>query len=152
MLSACYLTAPLLGGSGTRDTTIGTLPTAISNSPTVVVKSMISGLQLINNQGINDQVKVTTDYAPSSNIIQHIVEVENNNFLTFVCLTTIVFDTSLRDTYYLDIVEYSTIILNATNDGLTNVPYQTRFDGNNTLFFGISEFNLSMSDVRQLNV
>jgi hypothetical protein len=67
------LTAQLLGGSGTRNTTVGSIATTINNSATVVVKSMISGLQLVNNQGINDQVKVTSDYGFNSSIIEHLV-------------------------------------------------------------------------------
>jgi len=48
----------------------------------------------------------------------------------------------------MDIVAYNTIALNATNPGLSVIPYSVRYDGTNRLFFGISEFNLSMSDVR----
>jgi len=76
VLSACknrftsgYLTQQLLAGSGIRTQPVGTIYTTINNSTTVIVKSMISGLQLSNNQGINNYVKVDTSYDVSSNLI-----------------------------------------------------------------------------------
>lgn len=72
--------------------------------------------------------------------------------LTFFCVSTVIADPTVNTvTYYVNL-EYSTYTLTSTNIGLGAVPYSLRYDGTDRMFFGISEFNLSMSDTRYLNV
>ena len=67
-------------------------------------------------------------------------------------MSTVILDPSITIETYLINIEYNTYILTASNSGLTNVPYSLRYDGSDRMFFGVSEFNLSMSDTRYLNV
>jgi hypothetical protein len=55
-----------------------------------------------------------------------------------MCLTTVITDSAKNTLFYYNIIEYSTFILNATNPGLSSVPYSSRYDGLNRMFFGIS--------------
>lgn len=44
------------------------------------------------------------------------------------------------------------MVLNYTGNGLKSIPYSERYDGSSRMFFGFSEFNLSMADTRYLNI
>lgn len=94
-------------------------------------------------------MKVETFY---SGAFFYNVTVENNNYLKYICLTTVAYDPYVDTYYFKTIMEHSTMSLTTTNSGLTTVAYSERFDGSNRMFFGFSQLNLSMSDTRYLNI
>lgn len=63
---------------------------------------MIAGMQLTNSQGNNDQVKVDTIL--NGTLIYYYVSVENNNFLNFICLTTVIYDPWVNNYYMKSII------------------------------------------------
>lgn len=111
---------------------------------------MIAGMQLTNSQGNNDQVKVDTIL--NGTLIYYQVSVENNNFLNFICLTTVIYDPWVDKYYMKSIIEHETMSLTSNNTGLASIQYAERFDGPSRMFFGFSHLNLSMADTRYLNI
>lgn len=67
-------------------------------------------------------------------------------------MSTLVYDNTVtlgKDYYIIDYADYS---LTGTNTGLKTITYLERYDGLNRMIFGISEFNITMSNSRYLNV
>jgi hypothetical protein len=111
----------------------------------------IAGMQLSNSIGLNNYVDVETEWGASGKVLYQ-VSVEPNNYLTQICLTTVIFDKSVSDYSFKAVLEYQSMSLNSTNRGLLDVQYSERYDGPHRMFFGFSRFNLSMADTRYLNV
>jgi len=68
-----YLTSSLIAGTGTRNQTVGNVSTDIPSASSVVIKSMISGMQLNNTVGKNNYIKVLTQYSATPFLIEHFI-------------------------------------------------------------------------------
>jgi hypothetical protein len=118
----------LLSGIGNRSYTVGGILASAVTGANVVVNTAISGMQLNNSVGVNDFIEVET-YLNATGYIFHNVTVENNNLLTFICLTTVIYDPTVNEYYQMSIIERQTMTLTPTSTGLADIPYSERFDG-----------------------
>ena len=65
---------------------------------------MIAGMQLSNTLGDNNYVHVST-FGNNTNLLYYNVTVENNNYLKFVCLTTVIYEPYVNEYYHKTIIE-----------------------------------------------
>lgn len=76
-----------------------------------MIKSMIGGLQLQNSVGNDNSVQVNTSIVNGT--LKHLITIGDNNYLKFVCVTTLITNPTLAANNYTAIIEYKTIALNA---------------------------------------
>ena len=88
------------------------------------MKPLIAGMQLYNILGLNQQVKVTASFdATNVTALSYLVEVEKNNKLRYICVSTIIYDSSITEGKDKYIVEYASYGLSGTNTGLKTISY-----------------------------
>ena len=150
-----YLTDSLLTGTGNRSQTVGgilsTTNCCSNNQSAIWTMTAIAGLQLTNSVGLNDFVKAET-YLNGGGQIYHNITASNNNLVKFVCTSSVFVDPSVHEYYHKTVMEFKTLTLTGTNEGLSSIIYEQKYDGNSRMFFGFSQFNLTMSDTRYLNI
>ena len=125
MNNSGYLTTDLLTGTGNRSQIVGGILTSnmySNNASNLIVSTAIAGLQLTNNVGANDFVKVES-YFNGSNAMAHNVTAESNNFVKFVCVTNVIIDPAVNEEYHKTILEYKTMTLKYGGTGLETVTY-----------------------------
>lgn len=88
----------------------------------LIVSTAIAGLQLTNNVGANDFVKVES-YFDGSDAMFHNVTAETNNFVKFVCVTNVIIDPAVNEEYQKTILEYKTMNLKYGGTGLETITY-----------------------------
>lgn len=120
-----YLTTDLLTGTGNRSQIVGGLLTSNTynnNASNLIVSTAIAGLQLTNNVGSNDFVKVES-FFNGSDAMLHNITAETNNYVKFVCVTNVVIDPAVHEYYQKSIIEFKSMTLKYGGTGLETITY-----------------------------
>lgn len=121
----------------------------MSNSSTLKIRSFFYAFNFTNLMGTKNYLQVNTFHNTTN--YTHLVKTSDNTTVDFICLTTLVWETSL-DTPGAGLASiFETYYINSSIQ-TSNIKYYPAFDCDNLRFFGLSMINHSMGGERLFTV
>lgn len=118
---------------------------------TLAVNVYLSGFQLHNSQGLINYLSADAAIASGTNIIKYNFTTNENNTVTQICYTTIVFNEIVTKYLYYDWgMVGSRTLSNLTGITPSNFPFPSNIDytAADRMFYGMGAFNLSRATRR----
>jgi hypothetical protein len=117
------------------------------------VRVYLSGFWLTNHMGLNDYLRVNASIVNGSNIINYVFSTNENNTVSSICYTTIVYCDICTKPFHRDYVYTGSNSLSKDTNvgGNLNFPFwhfPANWKHNNGMFYGMGEFTLSRATFR----